>query len=220
MHALTRDLHRDAVYKLMSGSVVPRPIAWVTTLNEQGRVNLAPFSAFTYVSIEPPMLGFHCVRKAGARKDTLNNARAIGDFVVHIADTSLVRAVHESSEEHPAEVSEAELLGLATAPSLVVRTPRLAEVPIALECRFHEAIPFGVGGSELVVGEVVAFHVRDALLRDGKIETVALDPIARLGGPNYARLGEVISLRPIASSPKSLPRDSGLGTDASRAESP
>lgn len=208
MHALTRDLHPDAVYKLMSGSVVPRPVAWVTTLNAQGLVNLAPFSAFTYVSVEPPMLGFHCVRKAGMRKDTLNNARAVGDFVVHVADTSLVGPLHESSVEHPAEVSEAELLGLATAPSLLVRTPRLADAPIALECRFHEAIPFGVGGSEFVVGEVVAFHVREALLRDGKIDTFALDPLARLGGPNYARLGEAIAMRVITPSPKSIPRDS------------
>jgi len=185
-------------YKLLVGAVVPRPIAWVTTLNAQGGVNLAPFSAFTYVSVKPPMLGFNCGRKAGVPKDTGTNIHARGEFVVHIADVSLVEPLHLSSIEHPPEVSEVAELGLQTLPGVDIRTPRLAVAPIAMECRFHSTTPYGDTGSEFIVGEVLRFHIRDGLCVDGKIDTMALQPLCRLGGPNYAGLGEPIRMRAIA----------------------
>lgn len=194
----------EAMYKLLTGIVVPRPIAWVTTLSPGGVVNLAPFSAFTFVSNKPPMVGINVGRKAGVMKDTGNNIHATGEFVVNIPDESMIEPVHLSAVEHPPEVSEAELLGLPVLPGTHIGTPRLAGVPISMECRLHRAIAFGDTGSEFMVGEVIAFHIRDGLLVNGKIDTARLRPICRIGGPNYARLGEIISMAPIAQTAKTV----------------
>ena len=187
----------EATYKLLTGIVVPRPIAWVTTLSPGGVVNLAPFSAFTFVSHQPPMVGINVGRKAGVMKDTANNIHATGEFVVNIPDETMIEAVHLSAVEHPPEVSEAQLLGLAVVPSTHIRAPRLAAAPISLECRFHRAVAFGDSGSEFMVGEIIAYHIRDGLCVNGKVDTAKLRPICRLGGPTYARLGEIISMKPI-----------------------
>ena len=167
-------------------------------------MNLAPFSAFTFVSNKPPMLGINIGRKAGIMKDTANNIHATGEFVVNIPDDSMIEPVHLSAVEHPPEVSEAELLGLAVAPSTTMRTPRLAQAPISMECRLHRAIAFGDTGSEFFVGEVLDFHIRDDLYVNGKIETAKLRPICRIGGPNYAKLGEIVSMQPIAQISKTV----------------
>jgi len=194
----------EAMYKLLTGIVVPRPIAWVTTLSPGGGVNLAPFSAFTFVSNKPPMVGINVGRKAGVMKDTGNNIHATGEFVVNIPDETMIEPVHLSAVEYPPEVSEAELLGLPVAPSTHIRTPRLADAPISMECRFHRAITFGDTGSEFMVGEVIAFHIRDGLCVNGKIDTAKLRPICRLGGPNYALLGEIITMKPIVQAAKTV----------------
>jgi flavin reductase (DIM6/NTAB) family NADH-FMN oxidoreductase RutF len=194
----------EAMYKLLTGIVVPRPIAWVTTLIPGGGVNLAPFSAFTFVSNKPPMVGINVGRKAGVLKDTGNNIHSSGEFVVNIPDDSMIEPVHLSAVEYPPEVSEAELLGLDVVASATIRTPRLALAPISMECRLHRAIAFGDTGSEFMVGEVLAFHIRDDLYVNGKIDTSKLRPICRLGGPNYARLGEIVSMQPIAQTAKSV----------------
>ena len=197
-------LDPEATYKLLTGIVVPRPIAWVTTLSPNGGVNLAPFSAFTFVSNKPPMLGINVGRKAGVMKDTGNNIHATGEFVVNIPDDSMIEPVHLSAVEHPPEVSEAELLGLAVAPSKAVRTPRLLLAPISMECVLHRAIAFGDTGSEFFVGEVLEFHIRDDLYVSGKIDTARLHPICRIGGPNYAKLGEIVSMQPISQTAKAV----------------
>lgn len=197
-------LDPQATYKLMTGVVVPRPIAWITSISAQGIVNLAPFSCFTFVSNKPPMVGINIGRKAGVRKDTGSNIQASGEFVVHIADESLLEPLHLSAIEHPADVSEVEVLGLHTMPSKMVAVPRLREAPIALECRLHQIIPFGQTGAEFFVGEVLLFQVRDGLCVNGKIDTAQLRPVCRLGGPNYAKLGEIVHLKPIEQTPKSV----------------
>ncbi|HMK79830.1 MAG TPA: flavin reductase family protein [Xanthobacteraceae bacterium] len=198
MHVDPKSLSADESYKLLTGVVVPRPIAWVTTLSPNGGVNLAPFSTFTFVAPKPPMLAFSVGQRGGVYKDTARNILANEDYVVHIADRPLIGAVHESAVEHPPEVSEVELQRLATAPSLQVRPPRIAAAPIAMECRLRQCLEFGETRSRLIVGEVVAFHFRDGLMRDGKIDTRKLDPVGRLAGPNYATLGEIVAMRPIA----------------------
>jgi flavin reductase (DIM6/NTAB) family NADH-FMN oxidoreductase RutF len=209
MRILAADLNPQQTYKLITGVVVPRPIAWICSRSPHGVLNLAPFSAFTFVSTKPPLLGVNVGRKAGVRKDTGHNIHANGEYVVHIGDVSQVRAIHESSVEHAPEVSEVELLGLQTTPSERIGVPRLTAPPIAMECRLHRAIEFGDTGSEFIVGEVLVFHLRDGLLHDGKIDSAALDPLCRLAGPRYAGLGPVISMRPIAQTEKSVlpPRD-------------
>lgn len=194
----------EAVYKLITGIVVPRPIAWVTTLLKGGGVNLAPFSAFTFVSTRPPMVGINVGRKAGTMKDTARNIHAMSEFVVNIADETMIEHVHLSAIEHAPEVSEVEELGLATVPSQAIATPRLADAPISLECRLHRSISFGDTGAEFMVGEIVVFHIRDHLLDGGKIDTARLRPICRLGGPRYAKLGEIVTVTPIAQTAKTV----------------
>ena len=203
------ELDAERTYRLLSGIIVPRPIAWITTQNACGSVNLAPFSAFTYVSNKPPMIGVNIGRKAGVRKDTAVNMARTGEFVVNIGDQTMVEQIHMSAEEHPVDVSEVTLLGLDVADSQLIRTPRLAMTAVSMECKLHSVIPFGLTGSEFHVGEIVAFHVRDGLLIDGKIDTRTLNPVCRLGGPNYAGLGEVITLRAIKQTAKTVIAESG-----------
>jgi flavin reductase (DIM6/NTAB) family NADH-FMN oxidoreductase RutF len=190
-------LDPETAYRLITGVVVPRPIAWVTSLSATGVLNLAPFSAFMFVSPKPPMLAISVGRKGNTYKDTAQNILNNEEYVVHIADSSLMTAVHESSTEHPPEVSEVEELRLATLPGERIKVPRLAAAPIAMECRFRQCLEFGETRSRLIVGEVLVFHIRDGLLQNGKIETEALDPIARIAGPRYARLGEIVTLKPV-----------------------
>lgn len=202
MEIVATTLGAEAAYKLLTGIVVPRPIAWVTTISPAGIVNLAPFSAFTFVSSQPPMVGINIGRKAGRRKDTGRNIHDTGEFVVNIGDETMIEAIHGSAVEYPPDVSEVEVLGLDVVASHAVRPPRLASTPISLECRLHRAIEFGQTGSEFTVGEVLVFHVADRLLEGGKIDTAKLRPVCRLGGPTYARLGEIVTMPAIAQTPK------------------
>ena len=201
MEIHTDTLNAQGSYKLITGCVVPRPIAWVSTLNERGRVNLAPFSAFTFVCSFPPMLGFNVGRRLGEQKDTSRNIRVDGDYVVNIADESMLEALHLSSFEHPPEVSEAELLGLETVACSIVRGQRLAKAPISMECRLTQILTFGSSGADFMVGEVLLFHVRDDLMVNGKIDSGRLRPICRLAGPNYAQLGEILTMKPVSRLP-------------------
>jgi flavin reductase (DIM6/NTAB) family NADH-FMN oxidoreductase RutF len=198
-------LDADEAYKLLVGAVVPRPIAWVTTRSAAGHINLAPFSCFTFVSSEPPMLAISVGRLRGALKDTARNIAREREFVVHIADESQVELVHRSSEELPEDVSEAAALGVELAPARRVRTPRLADAPVAMECRHAETVEFGRLRTQLIVGEVLAFHVADAIYSNGRIDATRFRPIARLGGPRYARLGEVVTLQPVYVTSKKSP---------------
>ena len=117
------------------------------------------------------MLAISVGRKAGVYKDTAHNILDTGEYVIHIADTPLMRAVHESAVEHPADVSEVEHLGLETAPSELIKVPRLTAPPVAMECRFRQCLEFGEAKSRLIVGEVVMLHIRDGLVNDGKVDS-------------------------------------------------
>ncbi|MFO7192712.1 MAG: flavin reductase family protein [Thermocrispum agreste] len=189
-------LDAAACYRLMTGVVVPRPIAWVSTLHEDGRVNLAPFSCYTFVSYEPILVGISIGRRAGALKDTAANIQREREFVLQVAHESEAALVHASAEPFPPTVSEVEQLGLRTEPSRLVRTPRLSTAPVALECALEQVMTFGNAGSQFVVGRVVLAHVRDELYRDGKIETDQLRPLARIAGPSYATIGRLFRFRP------------------------
>ena len=205
MEIAAESLDPEATYKLLTGIVVPRPIAWVTTLSRpDGHVNLAPFSAFTFVSNKPPMIGINIGRKAGVVKDTARYIHAMREFVVNIADDSMIEPLHLSAIEYAPEVSEVEELGLETVPSRLIRTPRLAIAPISMECRLHRTIAFGDTGSEFMVGEVVRFHIRDGLFAAGKIDTGSLRPICRIAGPNYAKLGAIVRMKPISQTAKTV----------------
>jgi flavin reductase (DIM6/NTAB) family NADH-FMN oxidoreductase RutF len=150
-----------------------------------------------FVSPKPPMLAISVGRKGNIYKDTAQNILNNEEYVIHIADSSLMKAVHESSAEHPPDVSEVEELRLSTLPGERVKVPRLAAAPIAMECRFRQCLEFGETRSRLIVGEVLDFHFSEGLLNNGKIEPEALDPIARIAVPRYAKLGEIVTLKPV-----------------------
>ncbi len=193
----TRELSADACYKLMTGVVVPRPIAWVTTVSSAGVVNLAPFSHFTFVAPKPPMVAISIGRKGEGMKDTARNILDNEEFVVHIARSSQVAPLHTSAMDLPPETSEAELLGLAMLPCNEVKPPRLADAPIAMECRLRHSMELGDTRNRLIIGEVILLHFAEGILQDGKIDTRKLDPLCRLAGPHYASLGEILTLPPI-----------------------
>lgn len=200
----TDSLSPQECYRLISGIVVPRPIAWITTQSPEGVVNLAPFSCFTFVSNSPLMVGINIGRKAGREKDTARNIRALDQFVVNIADWTMVEDVHASAVEYDAHESEVENLGLTALPSVTVIPPRLEKAPISLECKLHSVTGYGNTGAEFFVGQVTRIHVSDCLYEGGRIDTRALQPVCRIAGANYATLGEIRQLKPVAQTPKSI----------------
>ena len=174
------------VYHALVGIVTPRPIAWVTTIDLAGRVNLAPFSFFNVFGSNPPVVVFSpTLRRDGSKKDTLLNVEAAGEFVIHTAVARLAEEVNRSSAELPFGQSEVEYCGLHTTPSVKVRPPRLVESPVAMECRVRQIIPVGdrpMAGN-LVIGEVLMIHVDDAVLdASGRVDPRKLRTVARLGG--------------------------------------
>jgi flavin reductase (DIM6/NTAB) family NADH-FMN oxidoreductase RutF len=197
-----RTMERRETYRVLSSVVVPRPIAWVTTLGADGTLNLAPFSSFQGI-FNPPVLSINVGRRRdGSLKDTHRNIRERGEAVVHLADRPLLEALHASGEEVAPEVSEAARLGLETAPSQVVAPPRLAEAPVALECRLRQEVELDER-STVVLLDVLVLHAADRLW-DAQFDCGRGDlwePVARLvggqgNGPNYALLGERITLGP------------------------
>ncbi|MCS6850261.1 MAG: flavin reductase family protein [Gemmataceae bacterium] len=187
------------VYRLLVEVVTPRPIAWVTSVDREGRVNLAPFSFFNAFGANPPVVVFSpTLRRDGTKKDTLRNVEAIGEFVIHAAVESLAREVNLSSKELPFGDSEVALAGLKLIPSLRVKPPRLAEAPTALECRLIQIVPIGSGpiAANLVIGEVLMFHVDDAVLDEhGRVDPRKLRTIARLGGDYYCRSTDLFEMK-------------------------
>jgi flavin reductase (DIM6/NTAB) family NADH-FMN oxidoreductase RutF len=175
-------------YKLMTAIVVPRPIAWVTTLSAAGVVNLAPHSFYTVSCARPPILQFTSV----GRKDTLRNALETGEFVVNLAYGPLLHAVNDSSAAFAADESEPARLGITMARSEVVKPPRVADSPAAVECRLHST--HELGDSTIVLGDVVAFSVADEILVDGHPEFARLDPLSRLGKDEWGVRTQVTSL--------------------------
>lgn len=189
-------LPRSSIYKILIGSVVPRPIGWVSTVDGSGQPNLAPFSFFNVVCAKPPTVLFCPMIRStdGNTKDTLNNVKATGEFVVNIVTEELATAMIATSVEIASEVNEFELAGLATAPSAVVKPPRVAESPIHFECRVSHIVEIGnqPGAGSIVIGELVHLHVDErVLLGEDKINLAALKPIGRLAGGAYVRVTDI-----------------------------
>jgi len=185
-------------YKLMIGSIVPRPIALMTTLSEDGVVNAAPFSYFNIVTANPPMISVSVQRKGGQQKDSARNAVATGSFVVHITDEDNVEAANRAAVNLPPDESELGFAGFTAVPSSAVPVPGLAEAKIRMECVLEHAYPLGgtadAPACDLLIGRVVRFHVADELLSAGRIDARLLAPVSRLAGNTYGKLGEMFSL--------------------------
>lgn len=186
------ELSAAAAYALMVGIVVPRPVAWITTVNAAGLVNAAPFSCYTFVCNRPPMIAVSIGPRGAALKDTAANIGTDGEFVVNVATEATLPSMHASSAEYPPHESVT-ALALETTPSLHVAPPRLVCSPIAMECRLERRLELGETRSGLLIAEVVAFHVAEDLLDGNRVSVDRFRPVARLGGPNYATLGQIIT---------------------------
>lgn len=189
----------QSVYKLLTGSIIPRPIAWVSTIDAEGRANLAPFSFFNLVCANPPHILFNpMIRNTDAGlKDTLLNIRATGEFVVNIVTEDLAIAMNETSAELPEGIDEFALADLIPSSSTVVHPPGVAASPVRLECRLAHLIEISdqPGGGSVVIGRVVHLHVADEVLFDGdKIDVTKLKPIGRIGGSFYCRLSDTFQM--------------------------
>lgn len=170
-------------YKLLTNIVVPRPIAWVSTVNAQGVVNLAPFSFFNAIGSDPLLVMISVAHnKDGSLKDTGRNIVDSGEFVVNMVSEELMAAMNVSAADFPADESELAACGLAATASTRIAVPRVAAAPAAMECTLHSTIPFG--SYTLIIGEVVMFHVDDALVGD-KRRIHDFTPVGRMGSPAY-----------------------------------
>lgn len=187
------------IYKILTGAVIPRPIGWISTISEDGILNLAPFSFFNAVGEDPPHIMFSTVRTGNTNKDTLNNVLATKQFVANMATEELVEAINNTSINLPPDADEFAYAGLTPIPSTKVKPPRVAESPIHFECEMvhhYNLEGHKDGGATIIIGRIVMFHVADnVLLDDYKINREVYKPIARLEGYNYAKLGEVFSIK-------------------------
>ena len=182
-------------YKLLIGAIVPRPIAWVSTLSITGTVNLAPFSAFNYLGNDPAIIAF----SPGATKDTFLNIQREQEFVVNLVPVSLIEAMNLTATDFPPEVSELEQAGLTSVPSIQIRTPRVAQSPVNLECRVHSILE--IGQNRVVIGEIVEFHIDDEFIDAEKlyVHSAKLDLLARMGGAAaYATTRDSLELQRIS----------------------
>lgn len=180
-------------YKLLVGSVIPRPIAFVTSMSADGIVNAAPFSYFNIVSSDPPLLSVSVQSRAGVLKDTARNAIEAGEFVIHVVDESNVDEVNKTAASLPPEESEIDLTGLALIPSEVVKVPSVKQAKVRFECRLEQAVE--LGGTRLLIGKVVRFHIDESIYENGRINPESLKPVSRLAGFNYAKLGEIFPIK-------------------------
>jgi flavin reductase (DIM6/NTAB) family NADH-FMN oxidoreductase RutF len=187
-----------AIYRALVGVVTPRPIAWVTTVDGEGRVNLAPFSFFNAFGANPPVVVFSpTLRRDESRKDTLRNLNTVAEFVVNAAVEDLAAKVNATSKELPPGQSEADYAGLTLEPSVKVRPPRVAESPVHLECQVCQIMSIGDGpiAANLVIGEVLLIHIADFVLDErGAVDPRKLRTIARLGGDYYCRSTDLFEM--------------------------
>lgn len=184
-------LDPTTAYHLLNALVVPRPIAWVSTISAMGVANLAPHSYFTVLAPDPPTV---CFSSAGV-KDTLRNVRFSQDFVVNVVGEELAEQMNLTAADFPPGESEFAAAGLTIMPSDLVRAPRLAEAPASLECRLTQVLEVGRTPNYVVIGEVVRIHVAERVLRGGRVDVSLIRPVGRLSGSGYVWSHEFFELR-------------------------
>ena len=207
-------------YNPYKSIVVPRPIGWISTTSAGGLDNLAPFSQFQNITFDPPMVMFSAnQRGAGGCKDSVLNVAELGEFVWNMATYDLREAVNITSEEFPREVDEFARAGLTKAPSRLVRPPRVAESPIQFECRHLQTVRLPgngpMGTVDVVFGRVLAIHIADGVLVDGKIDVARIKPLARLGYYQYCCVDQVFEMLPPGGA--NTPLSAGLEGSPTRA---
>ena len=188
------ELDTHSVYKLLTGAVVPRPIAWVSTQSKAGILNLAPYSFFTVASRQPPMLTISIGPRTNGEdyaKDTLSNIRETNEFVINMVSFELANAMYETATNYPPEVDEFSHAGVTPAPCEIIKTPRVAEAKISMECRLEHIIE--LGSDVMVIGQMYRYHVEDELINNGRIDLKKLDPVARMAG-NFSKIENLFDL--------------------------
>lgn len=186
------------IYFAMTQTIVPRPIAWVLSGNANGSLNLAPFSYFSAINSDPPLLSLSVGSKPdGSLKDTRANILQRKRFVVHIAHTEMLEALNASAKILPAEESEVEMLGLETVPFAGFSLPRLQACRVAFACELHTEVPLGKEAYSLLLGQISALYVDDSIASVNekgrlKVDAAALQPLGRLGADEYVRFGDIL----------------------------
>ena len=183
-------MDRRSAYKAMISLIIPRPIAFVSTLGPAGNVNLAPFSYFNGVSSAPPILSVSVGPKRAGTKDTAANVRREGEFVVNVVTPDLMPGVIVGAVDHPPDVSELDLAKLTPAPSAKIRTPGVKESPVRMECKLHQVVDVE-GGTSLILGRIVHVHADDAIWMDGRVDPRRLTFVGRLGDDLYCRVNDI-----------------------------
>ncbi len=188
-------------YKLVIGSVLPRPIAWVSTINKVGELNLAPFSYFTVASLNPLTLLF-CPQnpKDNVKKHTQQNIEAVPEFVVNLTNEDTAEAMNLTATDLPLGRSEFEFAGVTPVASETISVPRVAEAPIAFECKLQQLISISEerSGGTVIFGEVTCIHIRDDIYVDGYVKLDQFKPIGRLAGAGYTRVTDLFDIQRIA----------------------
>jgi flavin reductase (DIM6/NTAB) family NADH-FMN oxidoreductase RutF len=181
----------DAAYFWETASIVPRPIAWTSTLNEDGSANLAPFSFFTGASADPPMciicVSHHAGHREHRRKDTWINIERTGEYVIHVVNDALAEKMNATARVFPYGVDEMAEVGLTKVAAERVAPPRVAEAPVAMECRLERIVEIGRAGTAVIIGEILLWHVQDELVVNGRLDMGRLDAVGRMAGSTYTR---------------------------------
>jgi flavin reductase (DIM6/NTAB) family NADH-FMN oxidoreductase RutF len=184
-------------YKFLIGSIVPRPIAFVTSMSGQGILNGAPFSYFNIVSSNPPMISLAIQRTAGRQKDTARNIIELKEFVVHVVDENNVEEINKTAASLPPNESEIELANLTPVESVKISVPGIKEAKIRMECILEQSLELGgqdSPGVDLIIGKVIQFHIEEEIYENGRIDPLGLGAVSRLAGTNYAKIGEIFSI--------------------------
>jgi flavin reductase (DIM6/NTAB) family NADH-FMN oxidoreductase RutF len=184
-------------YKFLIGSIIPRPIAFVTTISKDGVLNGAPFSYFNIVSSNPPMISLSIQRSAGSQKDTARNIIESKQFVVHIVDEHNVEKINKTAASLPSDQSEVKLANLTSVDSVKISVPGVKEAKIRMECLLEHSLELGSSdspGCDFIIGRVVQFHIEDEIYENGRIDARGLAAVSRLAGNNYAKIGEIFEI--------------------------
>lgn len=184
-------------YKFLIGSIIPRPIAFVTSISKDGVLNGAPFSYFNIVSANPPMISLSIQRSAGRQKDTARNIIESKEFVVHIVDEQNVAEVNKTAAALPPDQSEIDLTNLTPVESVKISVQGVKEAKVRMECLFEHSIELGgkdSPGCDLIIGKVVQYHIESSIYENGRIDPRGLSAVSRLAGNSYAKIGDIFEI--------------------------
>ncbi len=189
-----KQLDPSQAYDLMISIIVPRPIAFISTISPEGLPNAAPFSFFNGISTDPPLVAIAIARRGKEKKETLRNIEAGGEFVVNIVDEKLAEGMNRAAGNYPPDTNKFEVAKLTPRPSVKIKPPRIGEAPVSLECRLVQVVPLPETSDVLMIGRVVYIHLQDDLWSNGSIDPTRLRAIGRLGQSNYCHIRETFTL--------------------------